>query len=130
MHNPYGIGANVPIAGYSGQAHTSAANQHDVAALAEVIREAGAYGSRQPPFVEHIYESPTFSRKDYSRESSETSAKYFELEQDTDPLSLMQREKNVTCHYPRILKPALPSRIIMSQPATDTNTHTNSHSSY
>ncbi len=123
--DPYGLQKNLSSANPV-RAHSSGANQHDIVPLPDAIGESSTYDDRHH-FVEHIYESPTFARKDYSRESSsETSAKYFELEHDTDPLSFLQRDRTAVCHYPRINKPTLPSRIVPPQ-LPEPNATTSSH---
>ena len=114
------------------RAHTSSSNQQDVNVLPQGYRDISNYGKRPQHYVEHIYESPTFARKEYSRDPSEASAKYYELEAETEPLAHMSSDttgKGICNYPPRLSKPVLPSRFTPPQSA-ETNTHTNTHLSY
>ena len=114
------------------RAHTTTSNQQDVIVVPEGYRDITNYGKRPQHYVEHIYESPTFARKEYSRDPLESSGKYYELESDTEPSANMSHDKNskaVVNYPPRLSKPVLPNRVTPPI-STDTNTRTNTHLSY
>lgn len=70
-------------------------------------------------YMDHIYESPTFARKDYSRENSTgDQSKYYELDPGAE--GVLPPGINVKCirHADPTSRPALPCRIIHTNNGT------------
>ena len=93
-----------------------------------IVLRGGDYGER-PRYVDHIYESPKFVRKDNSRDVvAEENGKYFELEPELESLAHSSTQLPGHSTPLHVHRPTLPSRV--PPPPLDINTHKNSHLSY